>query len=167
MSSKFEFYPINPHKFLREDDDILLAGDFEMNFNDYANLLRKLSLRPGRVRVITQRGEFERALESVQAEDIEGVINDLCPASPCYLQFEHAETTIYNDPHSNISFVVAAQTLLKDSSAQWDANFSEHLARSGVGFGEEGKAYSRALLLNLAKAIPSQKDRFQRLLAVI
>jgi len=72
---------------------------------------------------------------------------------------------VYSNTRDGLAVVVLqdpAEGCVKTD--EWDEAFADHLAREGIGFGEEGREYARSLIISFALALPERRQRFQKLI---
>jgi hypothetical protein len=85
-----------------------------------------------------------------------------------YIFDEMNRYLIYSNSRDSLSFWVVSQgTLTEQEVQEWDLEFQKHLETTGIGFGDEGKAYARRLLSELADANARNLRRFTPMLRLL
>lgn len=75
---------------------------------------------------------------------------------------------IYSNFRDSFSFWIVPRDKLTEHEAQaWDAEFERHLKTTGIGFGDEGRAYARQLLSEVTHLDARSRERFTPMLRIL
>jgi len=75
---------------------------------------------------------------------------------------------IYSNTRDCFSFWIVPQNKLSEQETQaWDSEFERHLKTTGIGFGDEGKAYGRRLLREATQLGARSRERFMPMLRIL
>lgn len=138
---------------------ILLASDVLDSWNLYEKFLGEIALRPSTIRVIgcTTASACEREISTLG--DVKNLLVGEYYSETICIVLQDGLITIYNDPSSNLSASFVSPNLAQSYASEWDTAFCDHIQNSGVGFGNEGRAYISSLLANISAKLPHEAQR--------
>lgn len=137
---------------------VLIGPDMLEAWSSFRPFVQKL----GNIRVIAALGESRPLDEIHTATEIHGLLLGEYYSLTLYMMSDGL--LIFNCPQSGLSILITTTSLENSVIEEWDQNLVQHVAKGGVGFGENGILYFRTLLNAILGRNIARNTRLEKLL---